>query len=100
MLAVDKIGSALNIAFSVQLIASLSEDRVLVAVESNTIITLLCVVGANGASLRTGTVGILQVDIIDLGVRSTVLKGAGCFVVWSTTRETGAVLDVYDITSV
>ena len=100
MLAIDKISSALDIAFCVQLVASLSEDRVLVAIESDAVIALLGIVSTDGTGLRTGPIGVFQIDVVDFGICSSVLECARGFVIGGTASDTGAELDIHDITGV
>jgi hypothetical protein len=91
VLAKDEVNSTLNVALAVDLSTGLSEKSVLVTVHANTVVALLRSVGANCESLGTLAVGVLEVDVVDLGSSSPVTESGGFIIVGSAGQETGRV---------
>lgn len=68
MLAKDVVDSALNVTFCVNLSASLSQESVLVAIQRDSIITLLSIIGRKSDGLRSFPVSILDIYVVEFGV--------------------------------
>ena len=97
MLAKDEINCSFNVAFPVNLVSGFSKKGVLVSVKTNTVVPLLGVVSSQGNSLRTLSVGVLDVDVIELSVLSKVNNGASGLIRSGSTQKARAVGDCDNI---
>jgi hypothetical protein len=79
-LAEDEINCALDIALSVNLVTSLSEEGVLVSVETDAIIALLGIVSGECDSLGSFAIGVLNVDIVKFGISGEVIDSSASLV--------------------
>lgn len=66
MLAENEVNSTFDIAISINLITSLGEKGVLVSIQTNAIVALLGVVCGQSDSLRSFSVSVLNVDVVEL----------------------------------
>lgn len=100
MLTEDEVDCSFDVALSVDLVASLSKKSVLVSVKTDTIVSLFSVVRGQSDGLRTLSIGVLDVDVVELGVCGLVDHGARGFVIGSTAEQRRAVLDGDNIAGV
>lgn len=68
VLSKDPVNGTLNVALGVNLVTDLSQESVLVSVETNTVVSLLVVVGSQSNGLGTLSVGVLDVDVVESSV--------------------------------
>lgn len=72
MLAEDEVSGTLDEALAEEVLALVGEEGVLVAVESDAVVALLCAVAAQGDGLGALAVGVLDVEVVELGVGGVV----------------------------
>jgi hypothetical protein len=72
VLAEDEVGRALDEALAEEVLAHVGEEGVLVAVESDAVVALLCAVAAQSDGLGAYAVGVLDVDVVELSVVGVV----------------------------
>lgn len=97
VLAEDEVHGAFDVALCVDLVADLSEESILISIETDTIVTLLRTVRSQGYSLRSFAVSVLDVNVVECGVGGVDYDCTGRFVVRCAASETGAVDDVDDV---
>lgn len=68
MLSEDEVGGALDEALPEEVLALVGQEGVLVSVETDTIVALRGTIATQGDGLRTLAVGVLDVDVVELGV--------------------------------
>ena len=86
MLSEDEIDGSLDVALSVNLVSGLGKECILVTIKTNAVVSLLGVVGGECNRLRSRSVGVLNVDVIELRVggqvdnspSSFIISGAAC----------------------
>ncbi len=73
-----------NVALGVDLVPDLSKKSILVTVKTDTVVTLLRSIGRQSNGLGTFAIAVLDVDIVERGIRSLVDHSAGTFVIGRT----------------
>lgn len=72
VLSEDEVGGALDEALPEEVLALVGQEGILVSVETDAVVTLGCAVAAQGDGLGALAVGVLDVDVVELGVGGVV----------------------------
>lgn len=72
VLSEDEVGGALDEALSEEVLALVGQEGVLVSVQGDAVVALRGAVAAQGDGLGTLAVGVLDVDVVELGVVGVV----------------------------
>ena len=100
MLSKDEVDRALNIALAVNLVSGLTQECILIAVESYAVIALLSVVCRQSNGLRTLSINVLDVDVVELGVCRCIDHCSSFFVIRDAAGKARAVFNVHNIASI
>jgi hypothetical protein len=76
VLSEDEVGGTLDEALAEEVLALVGEECVLVSVETDTVVALRGAVAAQGDCLGSLAVGVLDVDVVELGVGGVVRDGS------------------------
>ena len=78
VLSEDEVGGSLDEALAEEVLALVGQEGVLVSVETDTVVALRGAVAAQGDCLGALAVGVLDVDVVELGVGGVVRDGGWC----------------------
>jgi len=95
-----EINSTFYVALGIDLVTNLSKESILIAIKTYTVVALLCAICRECNCLRSFTVGILDVYVVEFGVGSRILYRSSSLVVGSTTQKAGTMNYVDDIACV
>jgi hypothetical protein len=82
------------------LVSDLGKEGILVTIKSHTVVALLSTVGCQRNCLRSFSVGVLDVYIVELRVGCRILNSPSSLVVGCTAQKTGTVYNVDNIARV